>query len=67
MTVNGVQQTAEIFGGGSYCSSQELTLTFGAGNESSTVDLELSWPSGVVQTLHNISLPQRLTVLEPLE
>lgn len=66
-TNGAIQQTAEIYGGGSYCSSQELTLTFGFGTEDQSVDVELKWPSGVVQKLHGVKVPQRLTLLEPDE
>ncbi|HEY0984479.1 MULTISPECIES: CRTAC1 family protein [unclassified Schlesneria] len=63
----GQQYIAEIFGGGSYCSSQELTITFGLDPSIASVDVELVWPSGITQALHNVATPQRITVLEPLD
>lgn len=63
----GMELTAEIYGGGSYCSSQELTLTFGLGAEQILAEVELIWPSGIVQKLHDVQVPQRITVLEPDE
>lgn len=61
----GRRQMAEIFGGGSYCSSQELGLTFGLGDGVSTVDLEIVWPGGIVQSLKNVAAPRRMRLIEP--
>ena len=65
IVASGQTYIAEIFGGGSYCSSQELTLTFGLDAAISTVDIELVWPSGITQILRDVATPQRIMVLEP--
>ncbi len=62
-----IRQMAEVFGGGSYCSSQELTLTFGLGDGVLSVDIEFLWPSGQKQLLQNVSVPQRLRLIEPAD
>lgn len=64
-TVDDVSQYAELFGSGSYCSSQELVLNFGFGGAATVVDLKVIWPGGIVQSLSNVAVPQRLRLLEP--
>ena len=64
-TAGDVRQFAELFGGGSYCSSQELVLSFGFGGAVTVVDLKVVWPGGLVQSLSNVTVPQRLILLEP--
>ena len=40
--------------GSSYCSQSELILTFGLGKASQADSVEITWPSGQRDTLHNL-------------
>lgn len=57
----------ELAGGTSYCSSHEPVLIFGVGDSSEPCNLDVRWPSGMVQRIENVALDQTLTLLEPLE
>lgn len=61
-----VTQMSELFGGGSFCSSEELVLTFGFGEGISTADLEIVWPNGIKQVLSAVPVPHRIQLLEPI-
>ena len=49
---------------GSYLSSSDKRLHFGLG-DNKKADIEVRWPSGIRQTLRDISADQFLTVKEP--
>ena len=49
--------------GSSYCSQSDLALTFGLGN-TTTVAVEVEWPSGAKQRFENVAGNQFLTVSE---
>jgi len=54
ITAGGISQIREIAGGGSYLSQSDLRANFGLG-QGSTVDLvEVTWPSGLKQSFHNV-------------
>jgi hypothetical protein len=60
-------QYREIFTGNSFLSQSEMTAHFGLGADAEAVDrVVIRWPSGVVQTLSDVTPNQVLTVLEPL-
>jgi hypothetical protein len=50
--------TRWIVGGSSYLSSSDKRVLFGLGRfaKQGSVDAEILWPSGVVQTLKNVGL-----------
>jgi hypothetical protein len=65
LQVGGQRQTGWVRSGSSYCSDSEHVARFGLGTASQADTVELQWPSGIRQTLHNVKADQRLTVAEP--
>jgi len=51
-------------GGMSYCSAQDPRLYFGLSNHAKADKIEISWPSGVHQTVENVAADQILTIKE---
>ena len=51
-------------GGMSYCSSQDPRIYFGLAKHPSVDTLEITWPSGIVDTLHGVTADQIITVEE---
>ena len=49
---------------GSYLSASDKRAHFGLGAEDQAVSVEIRWPSGIVQTLHNVKADQILQVDE---
>jgi len=56
-------QMQMVHSGSSYCSSSDLALTFGLGNEATT-SIDIQWPSGIHQKMSNIKADQSITVKE---
>jgi hypothetical protein len=50
--------------GSSYCSQSELPLTFGLGKLDRVATVEITWPSGRVDTLTDVAANQMITVQE---
>ncbi len=50
---------------GSYASSSDKRVHFGVGRDTLIKEIELQWPSGTVQKLHNVKVDQILKVTEP--
>ena len=50
--------------GSSYCSQSELPLTFGLGKLDKVATVEITWPSGRVDTLTDVAANQTITVQE---
>jgi len=50
-----------------YLSSSDLRLHFGLGTSPGNVSLEIRWPSGIVQTLHDVKPDRQIAVDEPIE
>lgn len=63
-TVGGAQYNQVTTSVG-YASSSDRRVHFGLGEEGAVRSLEISWPSGIKQTLHDIKADQVLTVTEP--
>jgi hypothetical protein len=60
-------QYREIVSGNSFLSQSEMTAHFGLGEDAQSIDrVVIRWPSGVVQTLSDVTPNQVLTVEEPL-
>jgi hypothetical protein len=57
-------QTQMVHSGSSYCSSSDLALTFGLGNDA-TASIEIQWPSGTHQKMNSVKANQRMTISEP--
>jgi hypothetical protein len=51
--------------GGSYASSSDPRLFFGLGKATSVARVEIHWPGGLIQELHNIGVEETLVLLEP--
>ncbi|MGA2578207.1 MAG: CRTAC1 family protein [Bryobacteraceae bacterium] len=62
---SGVSQYATVTTGGSYFSANDKRAHFGLGRDRSVRSLEIAWPSGAVQTLHDLAVDRILTVREP--
>jgi hypothetical protein len=50
--------------GSSYCSQSQLVLTFGLGRSSQAHRVEITWPSGQRDTLHNLKANATYTIEE---
>jgi hypothetical protein len=61
---SGQVQYNQVTTAGSYASSSDKRVHFGLGAETIIKEIELRWPSGITQTLHNIKADQVLMVTE---
>ena len=55
VTTADMTQVDEVRGGGSYLSSNDTRLHFGLGSSPSIKNLEVRWPSGLIQNFQNLS------------
>ena len=60
-----LSQLQEVKSGGSYQSHSDFRLHFGLGQSQSAAEVKIRWPRGKLQTLHNVSANQVLTIDEP--
>jgi enediyne biosynthesis protein E4 len=58
------EQWQTVHSGSSYCSASELTLTFGLGKATEADTVEITWPSGRKDTLHNLKANATYTIEE---
>jgi len=58
-------QYAIVSAAGSYLSSSDKRVHFGLGSNKTVKELEIDWPSGIVQKLSELKADQTLTVREP--
>ncbi|HEY1424215.1 MAG TPA: CRTAC1 family protein, partial [Candidatus Acidoferrum sp.] len=58
-------QMAIVTTGGSYLSSSDKRVHLGLGVDAVATSIEIRWPSGIIQTLSNVSGDQILNVDEP--
>ncbi len=63
-TATGIQYQT-VTTGGSYCSASDVRPHFGLGAENLVPDIEIRWPSGIVQHLKNVAADRIVTVKEP--
>ena len=61
---SGLVQYNHVTTAGSYASSNDPRVHFGLGTDTVIKEIELRWPSGIVQVLHNVKADQLLTVKE---
>ncbi|HEY1803102.1 MAG TPA: CRTAC1 family protein [Terracidiphilus sp.] len=61
---SGLVQYNHVTTAGSYASSNDKRVLFGVGNDAAIKEIELRWPSGKVQTLHNVKADQMLKITE---
>jgi enediyne biosynthesis protein E4 len=57
-------QMNEVRGGSSYCSQDDLRLHFGLGSHTKMTAVEISWPSGKKETLHDLDADFIYTIVE---
>jgi enediyne biosynthesis protein E4 len=61
---SGLVQYNHVTTAGSYASSNDPRIHFGLGSDTVIREIEVRWPSGTVQVLHNVKADQILTVTE---
>ena len=64
IVAGGMTQTDEIHSGGSYLSQNDLRAHFGLGSATKIDSVEVRWPSGVVDTLKDLTADKGYAVLE---
>ena len=64
-TLAGLQMET-VSAGGSYLSSSDKRVHFGLGADTKAKSIEIHWPSGIVQTLHDVAADQIVQVDEPV-
>ncbi len=65
VTVQGRKMIDEVMSGGSYYSQNSFTLHFGLGQAAEAENVEIRWPSGIVQPIGRAKADQTLKVTEP--
>jgi hypothetical protein len=65
IAAGGKRQLREICSGTSFLSSHGLDAHFGLGQLNRVDELQIRWPSGIVQTLRDVGVNQVITVTEP--
>ena len=64
LTANGFRQRGDVVSGGSYASSSDQRLHFGLGSATKISDIEVHWPSGLVERIAPPGLDGIFTVVE---
>lgn len=64
ISAGGVTQTDEVRSGGSYLSQSDLRVHFGLGKAEKVDEIEVRWPSGQVDKLHNVQTNRFYSILE---
>jgi len=64
VTANGRKRIDEVMSGGSFYSQNSLALHFGLGPSREVSDVEVDWPSGVVQHLGKSGVDRELKIVE---
>ena len=65
ITESGAEQFGYVSTASSYLSASDKRLHFGLGSDARIREIELKWPSGIVQRLTNVSADRVLKVKEP--
>jgi len=65
LTKNGSSQWNEVTTAVGYTASSDSRVHFGLGKNRLIKDVEIRWPSGIKQVLHDVAADQILTVEEP--
>ncbi len=63
-SASGLKQRAFVSAGGSYLSSSPKRVHFGLGQDKVMAQVEVSWPSGVIQVLKNVTADRILLITE---
>ena len=64
LTAGGTTRTAQVKGGGSYCSHSDRRVHFGLGSESKIDSVEVTWPSGRTDSLKNVDANRQYVITE---
>jgi hypothetical protein len=64
-TEDGASQWNEVTTAVGYSASSDSRVHFGLGKNRLLKDVEIRWPSGIKQVLHDVAADQILTVEEP--
>jgi hypothetical protein len=64
LTAGGMTQTADVRSGGSYLSQSDLRIHFGLGTATKIDRVEIRWPSGTTEVLHDLPADQFHSLLE---
>ena len=67
VTAGGRKRVSEVMSGGSYYSNNSLVSHFGLGSASSVDELEIRWPSGLVQKWRALAVNQKLITTEGVD
>jgi hypothetical protein len=66
LTAGGNGQRAQIMGGTSYCSASDMHLHFGLGTARLVDRIDIKWPSGQLETLHNLPVNRVQQITEKI-
>ena len=64
VTTGSLRQRADVISGASYASTSDPRLHFGLGDHTKIDELEIRWPSGMVEKLYPTSIDRILTITE---
>ena len=64
LIAGGVTQTAEVRSGDSYLSQSDLRVHFGLGNSKLIDEVQIRWPSGKIDTMHQLSVDRFYSIFE---
>jgi len=65
ITEDGLSQWNEVTTAVGYASSSDSRVHFGLGNNKRITSMDIRWPSGIKQTLHDLTVDRILTIEEP--
>lgn len=65
VTAGGRKQQAERIAGSGYLSQDDARVHFGLGSAAKAHTVTVTWPSGTVQTLHDVAADRVVTIQEP--
>ena len=63
---NGKKQAQIVTGGIGFCSQNQRKIHFGIGKSNAVEKVEILWPSGIVQVIHNPETGQSHKVTESI-
>ena len=66
LTAGGMTQIDEVRSGGSYLSQSDLRVHFGLGASSEVQKIEITWPSGIRQTIEHTKADRVISIREQL-
>ncbi len=64
ITIEGKTRIEDVRSGGTYAGMNDMRVHFGLGNHDSIDRIQIRWPSGITDTLEEVSVDQILTVTE---